>query len=482
MTPEANLKLYTHRGDQAALGAVVAYFTPLVYGMALQRSGRAELAVEIAHSFFMKPWILLPTLVLVSGAVLLLHQRSELSRLRTESTSLATTPEAAGLLPDNTKQPNSPDASSAASAPPLKATRAAATVTGPGHAGAEPSPAEAGSSITLASLTNGAEKNANLRTDNKVLLAGPIALRVMSLPKDSIAPLFARVTALLGSIRREELEAGRCEDPEKMRAMLLLFPLMSRIQREDPARLLDWIASPGLPEFFKDGAGNFAEATMQNFAKSDPTAALTWFDQHRNMPEAGRVEAAALQGLAYQDVNAALREAGAGGILREASAAMIPTLTSSDARRAWSDAVMTMPDGERRGRRWRSLVDEQIRSNGWATAAEVLTAELPAEALSRNTLEPIAEAGMASDPDRVAGFLSKLPADHAAEAMPAFIARWAERDYNAAGQWLNASAGTAPWRDRAVALLEEKIAPLDAAAARAWAATITAPAVRQTLK
>ena len=143
---------------------------------------------------------------------------------------------------------------------------------------------------------------------------------------------------------------------------------------------------------------------------------------------------------------------------------------------------MTMPDGERRGRRWRSLVDEQIRSNGWDRAAEVLTAELPAEALSRNTLEPIAEAGMASDPDRVAGFLSKLPADHAAETMPTFIARWAERDYNAAGQWLNASAGTAPWRDRAVALLEEKIAPLDAAAARAWAATITAPAVRQTLK
>lgn|GEM_PF-4603559 len=147
------------------------------------------------------------------------------------------------------------------------------------------------------------------------------------------------------------------------------------------------------------------------------------------------MKAAALQGLAYQDVNAALVEATTRGILREASAAMIPALGSAEARRAWSDAVMTLPDGERRGRRWRSLVDEQIRSHGWDAAAEVLTTELPAEAISRNTLEPIAEAGMATDPEKVAGFLSNLSSGHAAEAVPAFTARWAERDYNAAGQW-----------------------------------------------
>jgi len=66
--------------------------------------------------------------------------------------------------------------------------------------------------------------------------------------------------------------------------------------------------------------------------------------------------------------------------------------------------------------------------------------------------------------------------------MPAFIARWAGCDYNAAGQWLNTSAGPAPWRDQAVALPVEKIAPLDAAAAKAWAAIITDPAVRPPLQ
>ena len=65
---------------------------------------------------------------------------------------------------------------------------------------------------------------------------------------------------------------------------------------------------------------------------------------------------------------------------------------------------------------------------------------------------------------------------------PSSHARWAGCDYNAAGQWLNTSAGPAPWRDQAVALPVEKIAPLDAAAAKAWAATITDPAVKQTLK
>ena len=53
MTPETNLKEYTRRGDQSAFGAVVAHFTPLVYGLALQRSGRAELAMEIAQDVFL---------------------------------------------------------------------------------------------------------------------------------------------------------------------------------------------------------------------------------------------------------------------------------------------------------------------------------------------------------------------------------------------------------------------------------------------
>jgi|GEM_PF-6860428 DNA-directed RNA polymerase specialized sigma24 family protein len=70
MTPEANLKRYTQRGDQAAFGAVAAHFTPLVYGMALQRSGRAELAVEIAQDVFLACARKAPSLVVQAGTML----------------------------------------------------------------------------------------------------------------------------------------------------------------------------------------------------------------------------------------------------------------------------------------------------------------------------------------------------------------------------------------------------------------------------
>jgi RNA polymerase sigma factor (sigma-70 family) len=53
MTPEGYLQHYATRNDQAAFAEIVSHFTPLVYGLAMRRSGRAELAVEIAQDVFL---------------------------------------------------------------------------------------------------------------------------------------------------------------------------------------------------------------------------------------------------------------------------------------------------------------------------------------------------------------------------------------------------------------------------------------------
>lgn len=43
MTPEEYLQHYATRNDQAAFAEIVSHFTPLVYGLAMRRSGRAAL-------------------------------------------------------------------------------------------------------------------------------------------------------------------------------------------------------------------------------------------------------------------------------------------------------------------------------------------------------------------------------------------------------------------------------------------------------
>lgn len=53
MTPEGYLQQYATRHDQAAFAEIVSHFTPLVYGLAMRRSRRAELAVEIAQDVFL---------------------------------------------------------------------------------------------------------------------------------------------------------------------------------------------------------------------------------------------------------------------------------------------------------------------------------------------------------------------------------------------------------------------------------------------
>lgn len=53
MTSEGQLQRFATRHDQEAFAEIVAHFTPLVHGLAMRRTGRAELAVEIAQDVFL---------------------------------------------------------------------------------------------------------------------------------------------------------------------------------------------------------------------------------------------------------------------------------------------------------------------------------------------------------------------------------------------------------------------------------------------
>jgi hypothetical protein len=62
--------------------------------------------------------------------------------------------------------------------------------------------------------------------------------------------------------------------------------------------------------------------------------------------------------------------------------------------------------------------------------------------------------------------------------MPEFVARWADRDYNATAAWLGLAPPGVPWRDAAIASFVGKIRSVDPDAARTWADTIKDPALR----
>lgn len=307
----------------------------------------------------------------------------------------------------------------------------------------------------------------------------PIIEAVAALTPAELRATFAAVSRLVEAIPPDQLARGRASDAEQARAMLLLTPLMGRLQRESPEIVLAWMASPDLPPFLRQQAGRFAEETVRAFAQASPQAALAWLEQHAaRLPEGNRAWPAALGALASTDLPRALREAADRGILPETLKNAIPALATPEARQQWSDAVMTIDDPARRGRRWSALVEHEVASGGWQAAFTVLASELPAEARTIENFQTVVDAGVAAAPAALAEQLASLPAESSARLMPEFVTRCTDRDYNATAAWLGTAPPAAPWSDAAVASFVRKIRDVDPDAARTWANTIKDPALR----
>ena len=341
------------------------------------------------------------------------------------------------------------------------------------------SPSGSPDAVNLATLTGGVEDALDLGQGWEQILQTSILEAVAALTPEQLRATFAFVTRQIGMVPPNELARGKASNAEQMRAMILLTPLMGRLQRESPETVLAWMASPELPPFLRQQAGRFVEETVRSLAQADPEAALKWLEQKAaTLPEGDRAWPAALGALAVTDLPRALRVATDRGILPETLKSAIPALTTPAARQQWSEAVLTIDDPARRGRRWSALVEHEVATGGWQSALAVLSADLPAEARTAENFDSIVRAGVSAAPTDLAHQLTALPEETRARLMPEFVSRWAERDYNATAAWLGTAPANAPWRDVAVASFVGKIRAVDPEAARTWAHTIKDPALR----
>ena len=406
---------------------------------------------------------LLPLTVILLGAALLSWQRWQINAAR-QAAAGSTPHSPASSTPPGNAGPNSGSLPAGAN--------------GSRQSGQPVSGNVSTGDFDLAGLTGGMEKEIDLTQGIEIVARSGLSQKVADLTPAQAQAAFATVTRKLSNIDPVELEAGKTSDPAQMRAILLLLPIMSRLQRESPATLLEWIANPATPAFLRT-AGRFTEEAVASYTRQDPTAAITWLEKNEaTLPEAQRAWPAALGALALTDLPRALREATERGIIRETSSTMIPALTTPEARRLWSTAVSAFDDPARRDRRWSALVEEQIRSAGWEPALQVLSGELPAEARTPRNLAAIMDSGLSTAPATLASRIAGLPDNTAPKIMPELIARWTERDYNAAATWLRTAPADAAWRDPAIAALVGRITAIDPAAARSWAAVIKDPALR----
>jgi hypothetical protein len=246
--------------------------------------------------------------------------------------------------------------------------------------------------------------------------------------------------------------------------------------------VLSWSLDPELSVFWKKKVGRLAAETLGIYAQAEPAAALNWMQQHAaEMADPDRAWNSTLAGIAGSNVTLALQEARDRGLLAGALESMVPALTSPDSRNEWIGAVSELDDGSVRARQWSGLIRDQVQSQGWEQARALLQADLPSEAMTPNNLQLIGKEALAREPLKFANTLTTLPDTVASQAIPEFISRWTERDYNAAATWLRSAPAHAPWRDATIEAFVEKIFPLDPAAAQVWSATIADPAARERL-
>lgn len=399
----------------------------------------------------MKFRALFPLLAVVLGACFLVAQRIEIQHLRAAIT-------------------HGPDAPSEASP----------TIANSASDERFPQAAKAGLKSRVDALCEGLDLQSK---NGRVLMEIEMDARLAKLNFTELSDVFQYIVRMLPTVSKHEASTGESSDPEKMLVLQLMTSVIARLQKQAPLLILDWLADRALPEVFQSMKSWHAAAAMRFYSRQNPYAGLAWIDQHRAAfgEEGKRIEAAAIQGLAWQDLPTALSEAERRGILSEATTTVIPTLVTPEARRRWSDAVMTLPDAVERDERWSALTYEQICTKGWDAAASIIATECPPEAINSESWAQLTNYAITTQPEKVANFLTTIPAERVSAVLPDFIKRWTARNYNAAATWLRDSPPMAPWRDAAVAALVDEIRPLDPEAARIWTDTITDPAIHERL-
>jgi hypothetical protein len=216
-----------------------------------------------------------------------------------------------------------------------------------------------------------------------------------------------------------------------------LFGLaVERWSESDPAgaaKLLGETQAPGI----KFTTAYYTVA--QNWAATDPQAALAWAQDHTAGSSGLSAINGALNGWWQKDHEAA---------------------------EAYAVAQINTPEG----RQLINSIASQI-ANEDRTKAQAWISRLPNDEVRHQAETILASQWAFSDPEAASAWAVTLPTEERQGALDSTIAMWARSDPAAAGEWMENLSGAI--RDQAVSSYSMNIAENDPAAAAAWATTIT---------
>ena len=127
----------------------------------------------------------------------------------------------------------------------------------------------------------------------------------------------------------------------------------------------------------------------------------------------------------------------------------------------------------------RSLITAAMRNQGFEEARRSLS-ELPLSATQRSrVMSDLTAQGLQQNPEEMLEWICSyaMTSGHS-NILPQAIQQWAERDYNAAGEWLG-SRESSPDRDHAVQAYTSAVSRIDPDAALVWTNEIYDTAKRE---
>lgn len=182
----------------------------------------------------------------------------------------------------------------------------------------------------------------------------------------------------------------------------------------------------------------------ENWAASDPQAALAWAQKHDGEGDMSLATGGAIAGWWQKDPRAAEEYVAANASTskgRQNVSILASRMLNADPKHA-VDWVTHLPDGEARSS------TESIMAQQWSM----------------------------SDPKAAGEWAITLPQGERQRALETAVTGWARNDPNAAAQWIGTLSG--PQRDEALGAYSQGAAIKDPAGALNWAASIADPALR----
>jgi len=275
--------------------------------------------------------------------------------------------------------------------------------------------------------------------DAKAAMTAALSFKSPEIMSVAIDSIIAGADATVASKLALSINDASLSPAEKSGFLGKAVTKWAQVEPISAAKFLDSIRSDGL---------NFIAAwrsVAENWAASDPAAALAWVDSHVNAQNTKFAVAAAVRAYLANDPGAA---------------------------EAYVAAHADEPDHQQLA----SLIADHISREDPQRAKEWVS-QLSNPEARRYGNHSIAMRAVLTNPQAATEWAATLPDAERGLAINVAVGEWAKKDPQAAAQWLSGLSGTL--RDEAISSYSMRVAAQDPTAALTWASSVSDPAMQE---